>query len=141
MTPLPQVARVNRRRAIKIVLMLVIPMGLLVVLGAVACSPLRRAPQSIRASLLKAMPLGTDVAVVRENLEKKFPGKAVYDDQRGFMKQENGIEVVGVSSIKVHLGTYRQIPIPLETDVTAFWGFDKGGKLIDVWVWKTTDAP
>jgi hypothetical protein len=26
------------------------------------------------------------------------------------------------------------------TDVTVFWGFDARGKLIDLWVWKTTDS-
>ena len=57
------------------------------------------------------------------------------------MKREIDPKIVGSSSLEMHLGEYRELPIPLSTDVTAFWGFDGNGRLIDVWVWKTTDGP
>ena len=47
-------------------------------------------------------------------------------------------ETVGVTSIEAEVGRYW---LPFCTTVTAFWGFDSEGRLIDVWVWKTPDAP
>ena len=59
----------------------------------------------------------------------------------GFLKQEKGqSKTVGVNSIRVHLGDYWTFPF-FRTSVTAFWGFDEDGKLIEIWVWKTTDSP
>ena len=117
--------------------------ALVVVVSAsfAAFNPLRKAPDEIRRSLLAVTPLGSSVAAVRAIVEKKFGPEVHFRPRSGFLKQEKKTEVIGVSSLEVHLGAYREIPIPLPTDVTAFWGFDENGRLLDVWVWKTTDAP
>lgn len=71
--------------------------------------------------------------------------KPVPSKGKGFWRQESyePMTVVGVSSIRVNLGDYRSALtffFLFITNVTAFWGFDAEGKLIDIWVWKTTDA-
>ena len=59
----------------------------------------------------------------------------------GFHKQELGDDrIVGVKSISTEASDYWTFPF-LTTSVTFFWGFDKDDKLVDVWVWKTVDAP
>ena len=64
-----------------------------------------------------------------------------YETKFGFLKQGSGKpEVVGVSSIQASLGDYFVFPF-LSTNVSAFWGFDANHRLIDVWIWKTTDGP
>jgi hypothetical protein len=104
-----------------------------------SCS-LLRSETSIRASLLKQTPIGSSLSDVRAFVAKRGWLDRSYVGTNGFLKQEVGspIQVVGVSSICGQLGHYW---LPFRTDVTAFWGFDANGRLIDVWVWKTTDAP
>ena len=100
---------------------------------------LLRSESNIRASLLKRTPIGSDAAEVRSCVQSSGWLDPRYIGSSGFLKQEPGRrnEIVGVSSICGQLGHYW---LPFRTDVTAFWGFDNAGKLIDVWVWKTTDA-
>jgi len=46
------------------------------------------------------------------------------------------------SIIRVHLGHYTTwYKMFFTTSVDAFWGFDEGGKLIDVYVWKALSLP
>src|SRR5688572_25621628 len=98
-----------------------------------------RSENSIRATLLKHTPLGTKSEEVRAYVEKRGWLDRRYTGEGGYLKQEPGVPpmVVGVSSIKGKLGHYY---LPLRADVTAFWGFDAEGRLIDVWVWKTVDG-
>jgi hypothetical protein len=99
---------------------------------------LRMPASFIEASLLKMTPVGSTSDEVLHRLQGKgFHPTLV---STGFFKQEKLAkpEVVGTSSIRVLIGEYR---IRFTTSVSAFWGFDKTGKLIDVWVWKTVDAP
>ena len=100
-----------------------------------------RSESSIRASLLKQTPLGSSLSDVRAFVAKKrWLDQSYTGTNYGFYKQEPGepAHTIGVSSICGHLGHYY---LPFRTDVTAFWGFDGDGRLLDVWVWKTTDAP
>jgi len=103
-----------------------------------SCSSLR-SEASIRASLIKRTPLGSSSSDVRAFVAKEGWLDRSYVGTSGFYKQEPGepAHEVGVSSICGQLGHYW---LPFRTDVTAFWGFDTNGHLIDVWVWKTTDA-
>ena len=64
-------------------------------------------------------------------------------ESKGFLRQDQGqaYVVVGVSSVEADLGQYYDIPFPFPVFVSAYWGFDKQGRLIDVWVKKERDGP
>jgi hypothetical protein len=98
---------------------------------------LRMPEPFIEKSLLKMAPLGSSSDEVLLKLKAK--GFHPMLTPTGFYKQKNPAkpEVIGTSSIHVELGEYRTLFV---TSVSAFWGFDKSGKLIDVWVWKEVDA-
>ena len=99
---------------------------------------LMRSEVGIRNSLLKQTPLGSSFDQVRSFAERQ--GWRPHGEWNGFQRQEAGKlpETVGVTSIEAEVGRYW---LPFCTTVTAFWGFDSEGRLIDVWVWKTTDSP
>ena len=99
---------------------------------------LLQSPSGIRAMLLTATPIGSNSALVQSVLSQR--GIKGRFQSTGFLKQESGEtpKTIGVSSIRADLGYYY---LPLRTDVTAFWGFDASGALIDIWVGKTIDAP
>ncbi len=95
----------------------------------------------IRASLLKQTPLGSSLSEVRALVAKRgWLDQSYTGTNSGYYRQEPGERAytVGVASICGQLGHYYH---PFRTDVTAFWGFNADERLIDVWVWKTTDAP
>ena len=96
-----------------------------------------RSEASIRASLLKLTPIGTNATEVRLFVKKQGWLVPNYIGNTGFLKQVSGLpsEVVGVTSIQGNLDDF------LNRNVTAYWGFDSSGNLIDIWVWKTYDAP
>jgi hypothetical protein len=100
---------------------------------------LRRGSDEIRRNLLADTPLGSSVDTVSQQLRSRGLNPLI--SSKGFLRQPIGsaMSVVGVSSVRAELGHYRQFPFPI-VSVTAFWGFDAGDRLIDVWVWKTTDA-
>jgi len=126
----------KRTLALGIVGILFIAIALLIA----SCSPMR-SETSIRASLLKHTPVGSSASEVRAFAEKKgWLDQTYAGTNLGFYKQEPGEPPypVGVSSLRGDLGHYY---LPFRTDVAAFWGFDTNGRLIDVWVWKETDAP
>jgi hypothetical protein len=93
---------------------------------------------AIRRRLLGVTPLGTDFNEVDRVLTKR----AISHDLRntGFIPGggANLANTVGVKSIHADLGDYRMI---LVTSVTANYGFDVRGKLIEVEVKKEVDAP
>jgi hypothetical protein len=103
-----------------------------------SCSSMR-SEASIRASLLKQKPLGSSLSDVHAFVEKRRWIDRSYIGTTGFYEQEPGepAHTVGVSSICGQLGYYY---LPFRTDVTAFWGFDASGRLIDVWVWNGNGA-
>jgi len=101
---------------------------------------LRRPESGIRASLLRSTPLGSSSQEVRTYVERQGWLATNYVGSAGFLKQEAGVPAVevGATSIRGELGHYRSGLF--QTYVTAFWGFDTNGRLMDVWVWKTTDG-
>jgi hypothetical protein len=100
---------------------------------------LRHGEKFIEKSLLEETPLGASFEVVASKLTKHY-GKIEKNPNAGFLCQDRpGSSLVGVKSIRVELGDYYHFPIGT-TSVTAFWGFDKDGKLIKIWVWKTADS-
>ncbi|MCX6953030.1 MAG: hypothetical protein NTV51_12825 [Verrucomicrobia bacterium] len=107
----------------------------------VGCSVgLRRYPASIEASLAELTPLGSNPDTVLEAVKKKGWRTTGYNERSGFYKQQGAKhETVGVSHIQASLGDYYALPLGT-TNATAFWGFDKDKRLIQVWVWKTTDS-
>jgi hypothetical protein len=110
-----------------------------------ACSfghmSIHAAESVIQQRLLEACPLGSSQEEVTNALT--VAGTAYTVSSKGFLKQppESSMSVVGVTSIMVDFGAYRAPPLMAKTAVVAYWGFDNGGKLVEVWVWKTADAP
>jgi hypothetical protein len=101
---------------------------------------LRRSEEDIRTSILGLTPLGTDSSAVIAVVQNKGWRTDGYANV-GFYRQFPKRELVGKSSIRASLGNYHGLPyLIFSTNVTAFWGFDENRRLIDVWVWKTTDA-
>jgi len=56
-----------------------------------------------------------------------------YAGNTGFVTADQ--KVVGVTSMEGNLGDIGPM------NVSAFWGFDRDGRLVDVWVWRTFDVP
>ena len=110
---------------------------LLGVAGWLLSDSLLRPVALIRASILKETPLGSTSDAVREVLKRKGWLVANYVGSTGFLKQESGAsnEIVGITSIRGNVGDLAVM------NVSAFWGFDIDGRLIDVWVWRTFNAP
>jgi hypothetical protein len=119
------------------------------VLVLVSCStarPLSRSDEKIRASILKRMPLGCSSDQVRAFIKEKH--WSVYSESRdkGFVMRRPGQNEaysaeVGSSFVACELGATHFVMFPFETTKYAYWGFDKSGRLIDVWVDENTDAP
>ena len=133
----------------------VVLVGGLVVVGCcvrMVRDPLRRSPREIERSLHRHTPIGMPDIEARALIRGSWPQEPPYadagvtyeGDARGFVKQEppRPPVVVGATSAKAYLGWYWSFEsiLPFRTDVTAFWAFDDKGKLVEVWVWKTTDV-
>lgn len=95
----------------------------------------------LRSHFLRQTPPGSTVNEVLGRL-RDCGYQPVFRPAYGFLRQEPGAGPgpVGQSSIEADLGHYRTLFL-FDTSVETFWGFDSSGRLIDVWVWKTTDAP
>jgi hypothetical protein len=114
--------------------------GIGVICATLFSSSMRKDPSTIEQALLREKPLGTQMAEIERWLahDKKLAPTA---SNVGFLRQHPPpSRVVGVKSIKAKLGEYFSFPL-LRTSVVAFWGFNERGELIEVWVWKTIDAP
>jgi hypothetical protein len=113
--------------------------------GAFGCTTfLRHLPENtIESKLYKITPLGTSYEVATNKLAKRFSA-IQFDDQNGFEFQgwPEPPRLVGIKSIEVDFGDYSLIPLfPIvTTSVTAYWGFDHNGKLIEIWVWKCSNS-
>lgn len=101
---------------------------------------LRQPEALIKSALLLEAPLGSSISRVEE-LIRRHKWKLSYPlADTGFYDQRTRPPgVVGTQHLRASLGDYQSIL--LEANVTAFWGFDADGKLIDIWVWKTFDGP
>ena len=116
--------------------------ALLLVLAAIliaSFNPLRRPEAEIRSNLLSEVPLGSSIAQVQSQIHRhgwtlSYPlANTGFLDQRTKPNRE-----VGVKHFRASLGDYQDIP--WEANVTAFWGFEETGKLMDLWIWKTWDS-
>lgn len=93
----------------------------------------------LRAYVLLRVPLGTSITKAEEKIYYWTSWEIDRIEDSGYENpSDDGETVVGVKSIRVHLGQYK---IPLVTcDVLAFLGFDENGKLIDVAIKKEYDS-
>ena len=113
--------------------------ALTVLLLVVALNSAWRPAEMIERSLLRLTPIGSSIEDVQRAVENKgWQHRPI--SNAGFLKQEShrAMEVVGKKSLEAHVADYGW---PFRTSVDAFWGFDEKGRLTDVWVWKTVDAP
>jgi hypothetical protein len=111
------------------------PLFLLVIcIMASAC----KNENDITGDFLKKTPLGHDFHQVMEfcRAEKM---KCNSSENSGYLNQRTG-KVVGQKSIWGVFSEQRETLFTI-TSVSVYWGFDKDGHLIDIWVWKTTDGP
>jgi hypothetical protein len=100
---------------------------------------LRGSEATIRARLLREVPLGSSMNQVEQQIAKHGWALDYVDRNAGFDDQrEKPSKVTGSKSIRASLGDYRGFPFMV--NVTVFWGFDGSGSLIDIWVWKTEDS-
>ena len=126
--------------------------GLLVIalgVAIISCSlnPLRQSEEQIRGKMLELTPIGMhvdDVLEVFENNEE-WGNYQHFDDgyltvrdgrleirRHEFLQEDS--KIIGVETIKVHLGTYL---FGLgDTHVVAYWAFDENSNLIDIFVKK-----
>jgi hypothetical protein len=117
----------------------------LVLVGCSTAGPLCRSDEKIRASILKRTPLGCSSDQVYAFIKaQRLPVHSESRD-KGFMMRRPGqnethsVEV-GITFIACKLGTTRFVMFPFETIKFGYWGFDKSGRLVDVWVDQQTDA-
>lgn len=124
----------------KTLLIVLLLCGLVTACKAGGISP-RTDAETIRRNFLAQTPVGTSFEDVMGKLSARGY-RAIPSLTAGFLRQEKGqlAVTVGVSSIRADIGDYWTFPF-LTTSVSAFWGFDAEGKLMDIWIWKTTDAP
>ena len=126
------------KSALKVLLIGII--GLVVMATSLLANPMKKAPSEIEQTLLREKPLRTTRAEIERWLihDKKL---TPVSSHVGFLRQDPPpSRVVGVKSIKAKLGDYWSFPF-LRTSVVAYWGFNEKDELVEVWVWKTTDAP
>jgi hypothetical protein len=117
----------------------------LVLVGCSSVGPLCRSDENVRASILKRTPLGCSSEQVYAFIKQhRMPIHAESRD-KGFMMRQPGrnethsIEV-GASFVACKLGKTHFVMFPFETTKRGYWGFDKSGRLIEVWVDQDTDA-
>lgn len=91
-----------------------------------------------RDELLKATPKGSSIEQVLSLCSSR--GLQCHrSDTAGYLDQDTG-KVVGVRSVWATIKTERST-LPMVSTTSAYWGFDRDGHLLDIWVWRTTDAP
>lgn len=105
-----------------------------------SCSELRKSEEAIKHNILNDVPLGSDMSEVLDFLKDNNREIISVDRNGGFYDQRvRPAKETGKMSIQSNFGDYRKIIF--RANVTVYFAFDEEGKLIDVWVWKTTDAP
>ena len=129
-------------KLLRIVLIIIFVVSVLFFLVWLKDYNLRKDNDKIRSDLLKETPIGMSFDKVTSKLESM--NLETEPSNTGFHKQERASsEIIGVRSIRVFLGEYREVrafPYLFLTTVDALWGFDEDGKLIEIWIWKTTDG-
>ena len=134
-----------KKKHIKIAVCVIIVTALLIILA----NPLRRSTDRIRDNILKLTPVGMSMEETIRIVESKKKWELYWISNKGYgmfrgspgeyyfdiTKEIAEHYVVGVKSIRVHLGDY------FRTGVLAYWGFDEDDKLVDVAVRKDIDGP
>ena len=92
----------------------------------------------VREQLLSTTPIGTTFEQVLSFCAAKKL-KCRQSRTAGFLNQETG-NVVGVQAIWAVVSESKTGPLSIAS-ISAYWGFDGDGRLLDIWVWKTVDAP
>ncbi len=104
----------------------------------------------IRRAVLSHTPPGSTTdhvrRFIREQLRVEKP--ALLRDPPASGPANAGSSEKGIKSIQILLGRYitnpllltLQIPLPLATDVSVQWAFDRDGKLVDVFVEKVLEG-
>jgi hypothetical protein len=93
---------------------------------------------NMRNQLLKQTPIGSTFDQVWDYCESKKL-KCYQSGTAGYLNQDTG-RTVGVMSIWAVIKERKPTPITAES-ISAYWGFGSDKRLIDIWVWKTIDAP
>jgi hypothetical protein len=93
---------------------------------------------NIRTQLLEKTPIGVQFDEVLQFCKSKDL-KCTISTSSGFLNQRTG-KVVGVKSIRTIYSEKRELPFFFTTTISVEWGFDENGKLLDFWVWKTSDG-
>ncbi|MGE4234715.1 MAG: hypothetical protein AB7F43_15505 [Bacteriovoracia bacterium] len=94
--------------------------------------------ESIRKSLLKQVPIGSNQEVVMQFIRKKNY-TIVYISRLGFLTRSHERKTIGTSFIQVELGDDIHFFLWHFT-ASAYWIFDKNNKLIDINIWKDIDS-
>jgi len=135
-------------------------------IAIILSNPLRRSEEKIRESILEITPIGMDMEEVLEIIEKNKKwevadieheyGYEIIDGIPYYNYSDQGDNIVGSKSIRGFVGKYTgeydslerfweegitaALYLFFETYVEVYWGFDENSKLIDVCVWKYTNA-
>lgn len=132
------------RKKIMIYTLFALVIIIIVTVITVLSNPLRKSQEQIRKSILEITPIGTSMEDVVKAIEsnKKWEIEWIsYEHGYGIDKWgrpgENNDTHVGDKSLRVYLGSYRNI---FETGVLVYFGFDENSKLIDIAVRKDTDG-
>ena len=125
--------------AVSTVLLCLLPMAALA--QYYIASDWRRGPGAeVQQVLLGKTPLGSSMEDVLKVIEQNGWALRHVDEKRGFPDQRTGPpRPTGSKHIQADAGDY--LGVPFISNATIYWGFDDSGKLIDAWVWRTTDAP
>lgn len=104
------------------------------------CSELSKSEETIKAEILSHVPFDSDISEVVEYLKFQKYEIDFVDKHDGFLDQRvRPAKITGKMSISANFGDYRGFIFMV--NVTVYFAFDENGKLIDIWVWKTMDAP
>ncbi len=115
----------------------------LIIIGVLLSNPLRWPEKSVERYVLNKTPINSSFDEVNIVIENQKWRTSDLSRTHGFYDQRfRPAKTTGDMYIRASLGDYRGISFLFlfETNVTVYWGFNKEGKLIDIWVWKTTDA-
>jgi len=110
-------------------------------ISCTACS-LRRSEASIRASLLRRVPVGTSRDTLETFLQKKeWEHQSAAGFTRPILETDTKSRPEVRESVSAQLGYYREgLLYAPETLVWATWLMDTNNRVLDIWVWKYTHA-
>lgn len=113
-------------------------LALLAVVCGLVATCAHSSEQALREGILRDTPLGASME--RVALYCQSSGwSCKRSEVAGYLDQKAN-KVVGVKSIR---GDYdeKKGGVSMPSSISVFWGFDADGRLLDIWVWRTIDAP